>query len=326
MIKSHNALLSLTFCILLLIIHSSALTNTSQLPCTSKTLDQLQEAVDKLLRQTSASTKETLALIHQSTRLTSETQLNTHQHPDDYSQDFIDKFEQLSQKIWTNDDLYQRIESIPLASLTSADKHTINHAKTLFSRYGFQPETGDIHLTPIAEGKLLNILQYPEPELHQKAHKVTEFNDELQELIDNMLTTMYQTKGVGLAATQIGVRRQVVVMDVSITQNHPMVFINPIVTPIGDTLLTFPQGCLSVKDTMDVVTRPKKVRIEALDRYGNPFVIEDDKLIAVCIQHELDHLNGILFIQHLPIQKQKSIATRLGHLELARELRPSIKS
>jgi peptide deformylase len=292
---------------------TSASTDSTHIPSQSETLNQISQNFEKLINSEAKSSIETLSLLGGLTLAAYETRINIRLIPEDFTPAFIDTFENLNQKVWTSAELYQRIDAIPADNLTSADIHTINRAKTLFKRYGFQPESGDIHMLATGSGNLRKILQYPNPELHQKAQRVTEFNDELQQLIDDMFTTMYQANGVGLAATQIGVHQQVVVMDVSIAQNQPIVFINPKITPIGDATLAFPQGCLSVKDTMDVVTRPKKVRIEAQDRYGNTFVIEDDKLMAVCIQHEIDHLNGILFIQHLSKEKQKSIATRLGH-------------
>lgn len=314
MVKAIYAFFSLAiFSLAFSISMTSASTDSKALPSQSDTLNKISQNFEKLMNPEAKSPIETLSLLDNLTLAAYETRINIRLMPEDFNPAFIDAFENLNQKVWTNAGFYQRIDAIPTDHLTSADKHTINRAKTLFKRYGFQPESGDIHMLATGSGNLRKILQYPNPELHQKAQRVTEFNGELQQIIDDMFTTMYQANGVGLAATQIGVHQQVVVMDVSIAQNQPIVFINPKITPIGEATLAFPQGCLSVKDTMDVVTRPKKVRIEAQDRYGNTFAIEDDKLMAVCIQHEIDHLNGILFIQHLSKEKQKSIATRLGH-------------
>ena len=137
---------------------------------------------------------------------------------------------------------------------------------------------------------LRTILNYPDPRLRTLAKPVTHFDDDLKTLIDDMFETMYAAKGIGLAATQVDEHIQLVVMDLSEDGSQPRVFINPIVTPLADELYSYEEGCLSVPEYYDKVDRPKHVRIEAVDAQGNPFVEEAQGLLAVCIQHEIDHL------------------------------------
>lgn len=151
---------------------------------------------------------------------------------------------------------------------------------------------------------LRTILNYPDPRLRTIAKPVEVFDDKLHALIDDMFATMYAAKGIGLAASQIDEHIQLIVMDLSEDNDQPRVFINPKITPLVDELFTYEEGCLSVPDYYDKVDRPKRVKIEALDKDGNAFEEETEGMLAVCIQHEIDHLNGKLFVDYLSKLKQ----------------------
>lgn len=148
------------------------------------------------------------------------------------------------------------------------------------------------------------ILAYPDPRLRTLARPVERFDADLKTLIDDMFATMYDANGIGLAATQVDEHIQLVVMDLSEDKSQPRVFINPKITPLAEDLHTYEEGCLSVPDYYDKVDRPKRVRIEAQDADGNAFVEEAEGMLAVCIQHECDHLNGKLFVDYLSKLKQ----------------------
>ncbi|MFB1011735.1 MAG: peptide deformylase, partial [Thiopseudomonas sp.] len=139
---------------------------------------------------------------------------------------------------------------------------------------------------------ILNILEYPDPRLRTLAQPVDEVTDEIRQLIDDMFETMYDAPGIGLAATQVDVHKRVVVMDLSEDKDEPRVFINPELKPLTDDADLYQEGCLSVPGFFEDVERPLRVRVKALDRDGNPFELEAEGLLAVCIQHECDHLNG----------------------------------
>lgn len=158
---------------------------------------------------------------------------------------------------------------------------------------------------------LLPILEFPDPRLRTIAEPVEHVDDELRILIDNMFETMYAAPGIGLAATQINVHKQVVVMDISEDQDEPLVFINPQITVLQDDTLPYDEGCLSVPGFYETVDRPANIRVEALDRDGKPFTLEPDGLLAVCIQHEMDHLNGKLFVDYLSAMKRNRIRKKL---------------
>ena len=158
---------------------------------------------------------------------------------------------------------------------------------------------------------LLEILEFPDPRLRTVARPVAHVDDAIRELADNMLETMYAAPGVGLAATQVDVHRRVVVIDVSEEQNQPLVFINPEITVLDAELCEFSEGCLSVPGYYEMVERPAKIRVKALDRQGTPFEIEPEGLLAVCIQHEVDHLNGKLFVDYLSNLKRQRIRKQL---------------
>jgi len=153
----------------------------------------------------------------------------------------------------------------------------------------------------------LEILEFPDPRLRTVAKPVAQVDDRIRKLVDDMFETMYAAPGVGLAATQVNVHQRVVVIDVSEDQSEPMVFINPEVTVLDhETLRDYDEGCLSIPGFYETVSRPEKVRVEALDRDGKPFTLEPDGLLAVCVQHELDHLNGKLFVDYVsPVKRQR---------------------
>lgn len=158
---------------------------------------------------------------------------------------------------------------------------------------------------------LLPILEFPDPRLRTIAEPVEQVDDELRSLIDDMFETMYAAPGIGLAATQINVHKQVVVMDISEDQDEPLVFINPKISVLEDDTLPYDEGCLSVPGFYETVDRPSNIRVEALDREGQPFTLEPDGLLAVCIQHEMDHLNGKLFVDYLSAMKRNRIRKKL---------------
>lgn len=151
---------------------------------------------------------------------------------------------------------------------------------------------------------LLPILSYPDPRLRTIAAPVAAVDDEIKTLIKDMTETMYDAEGIGLAATQVDRHIQLIVMDLSENKDTPMVFINPKVTPLVDEKQPYEEGCLSVPDVYDKVERPNKVRIEALDENGERIDKEVEGLLAVCIQHEMDHLNGVVFVDYLSRLKQ----------------------
>lgn len=158
---------------------------------------------------------------------------------------------------------------------------------------------------------LLEILEFPDPRLRTTAKPVQRVDDGVRQLVDSMLETMYNAPGVGLAATQINVHLQVVVIDVSEDQSQPMAFINPEITVLDELLCDYDEGCLSVPGFYETVTRPEHIRVKALDRDGQPFEMEPEGLLAVCIQHEVDHLNGKLFVDHISSLKRDRIRKKL---------------
>jgi len=158
---------------------------------------------------------------------------------------------------------------------------------------------------------LLQILHYPDPRLHTVAKPVTEVDDRIRRLVDDMAETMYAAPGIGLAATQVDVHLQVVVIDVSEKRDGLQIFVNPRLLLTEGELIEHEEGCLSVPGVYDNVKRPERVRVAALDRDGKPFEIEASGLLAVCIQHELDHLRGKVFVEYLSQLKQSRIRNRL---------------
>jgi peptide deformylase len=158
---------------------------------------------------------------------------------------------------------------------------------------------------------LLEILEFPDPRLRTRAAPVLQVDETVRQLIDDMFETMYKAPGVGLAATQVNVHRQVVVIDVSEDKSAPLVFINPAITVLDDLQCDYDEGCLSVPGFYETVSRPQHIRVTALDRDGRTFDIEPEGLLAVCIQHELDHLNGKLFVDHISGLKRDRIRKKL---------------
>lgn len=158
---------------------------------------------------------------------------------------------------------------------------------------------------------LLPILEFPDPRLRTVAKPVTEVDDSLRQLVDDMFETMYDAPGIGLAASQINVHKRVVVIDVSEDKSQPLVFINPEIEVLDQELSEYDEGCLSVPGFYETVVRPGHIRVKALDRNGNAFEMEPQGLLAVCIQHELDHLNGKLFVDHISPFKRSRIRTKL---------------
>jgi peptide deformylase len=158
---------------------------------------------------------------------------------------------------------------------------------------------------------LLNILRYPDPRLHKVAKPVTVFDARLKQLVADMAETMYDAPGVGLAATQIDVHEQLIVIDTSETHDELRVFINPEIVWSSDEKQVYDEGCLSVPGVYDGVERPERVKVRALDLEGKPFELEADGLLAVCVQHEIDHLKGKVFVEYLSPLKRNRIKTRL---------------
>ncbi|AKX45100.1 peptide deformylase [Thiopseudomonas alkaliphila] len=158
---------------------------------------------------------------------------------------------------------------------------------------------------------ILTILEFPDPRLRTIAQPVDQVDDELRTLIDDMFETMYEAPGIGLAATQVNVHKRVVVMDLSEDKSEPMVFINPELEVLCDETDKYQEGCLSVPGFYEDVDRPLKVKVNALDREGKPFELIAEGLLAVCIQHECDHLNGKLFVDYLSNLKRDRIKKKL---------------
>ena len=158
---------------------------------------------------------------------------------------------------------------------------------------------------------LLPILEYPDPRLKKVAQPVTEFGPRLRQLVADMAETMYAAPGVGLAATQVDVHERVIVIDTSEEKNALIAFINPEIVAASDELVVCEEGCLSVPGIFEQVKRPARVRVSAQDADGNRFEKDCEGLLAVCIQHEMDHLTGKVFVEYLSWLKQERIKTKL---------------
>jgi peptide deformylase len=159
---------------------------------------------------------------------------------------------------------------------------------------------------------LLNILKYPDKRLNKVAKPVEVVDDRIRKLVADMAETMYAAPGVGLAATQVDVHERVVVIDTSDTHDQLQAFINPEIIWASDEKKDHEEGCLSVPGIYDFVERPEKVRVRALNEKGETFEIDCDELLAVCIQHEMDHLLGRVFVDYLSPLKRSRLATRMG--------------
>ena len=158
---------------------------------------------------------------------------------------------------------------------------------------------------------ILAILEYPDKRLRTIAQPVEAVDAALVELIDDMFHTMYEAPGIGLAATQVNVHKQLLILDISEDRSQPMVFINPRITA-KDGSQVYQEGCLSLPGIYADVKRWNRITVEALDRHGNPFILEAEGLLAVCIQHEMDHLAGKVFVDHLSPLKRALAEKKLA--------------
>ena len=158
---------------------------------------------------------------------------------------------------------------------------------------------------------ILTVLRFPDERLRTKATQVIEVNDNIKAIVKDMFETMYDENGVGLAATQVNIHQQIVVMDVSEDKENPLVFINPEIIQKSDDTVINEEGCLSVPGCYAKVDRHTKVTVKALDINGEEFTLDGEELLAICIQHELDHLKGVLFVDYLSSLKRKRIQTKL---------------
>ena len=153
---------------------------------------------------------------------------------------------------------------------------------------------------------LLPILEFPDPRLRTVAQPVVEVDDRIRQIIDDMFETMYDAPGIGLAATQVDIHERIIVIDVSENREKPWVFINPVIEVMDPELGQYDEGCLSVPGFFETVHRPRKIRVTALNRLGETFTEELDELMAICLQHEIDHLEGKLFVDYLsPLKRQR---------------------
>ena len=169
----------------------------------------------------------------------------------------------------------------------------------------------------MTDAKLLPILRYPDPRLHTVAKPVGQIDARIRQLIEDMLLTMYDANGIGLAATQVDVHERLVIIDVSEERDAPLVLINPEITWASPTKEKADEGCLSVPEIYDGVERSIAVKVRALDADGNSREIEAEGLLAVCVQHELDHLVGKVFVEYLSPLKRNRIKTKM--VKAARE-------
>jgi peptide deformylase len=157
----------------------------------------------------------------------------------------------------------------------------------------------------------LTILRYPDPRLHTVAKPVAAVDARLRKLVDDMLETMYEAEGIGLAATQVDVHERLIVIDVSETRDQPMVLINPEITWASEETRVGDEGCLSVPGIYDGVERSIAIKVQALNLDGKPQVHEAEGMLAVCIQHEMDHLMGKVFVEYLSPLKRNRIKTKM---------------
>jgi peptide deformylase len=164
---------------------------------------------------------------------------------------------------------------------------------------------------------VLDILRYPDARLHTVAKPVAAVDDAVRQLVADMAQTMYEAPGIGLAATQVNVHLRVIVIDVSEARDDLKVFINPEIVASSAESKVYEEGCLSVPGIYDEVERPERVTVKALDLSGQSFTLEADGVLAVCIQHEIDHLNGKVFVQYLSRLKQSRIKSKLSKQERA---------
>lgn len=166
---------------------------------------------------------------------------------------------------------------------------------------------------------LLPILEFPDPRLRTVAKPVAEVTDEIRQLVKDMLETMYAAPGIGLAASQVDRHIRLLVLDISEDQSKPQVFINPTFEPISAETKAYDEGCLSIPGFYESVERPDLIRVSALDLQGQPQTTEADGLLSVCIQHEIDHLDGKLFVDYISTLKRNRIKTKLEKLHKSRD-------
>mgnify|MGYP001824492851 FL=1 len=157
---------------------------------------------------------------------------------------------------------------------------------------------------------ILNILNYPDERLRIKAAPVENVDGGIAQLVDDMFETMYAAPGIGLAATQVNVHQRIIVMDISEDKSRPLTFINPEIIA-KDGVQAIDEGCLSVPGIYEPVDRARHIQVSAIDKQGNPFEMEAEDLLAVCIQHEMDHLRGKLFVDYLSQLKRQRIRKKL---------------
>lgn len=157
----------------------------------------------------------------------------------------------------------------------------------------------------------LPILHFPDPRLRTKAKPVLVVDDNIRRLANDMLETMYDAPGIGLAASQVNHHIRLIVIDITEEKNQPMVFINPVITPLTTETVPYEEGCLSVPSVYDFVERFSRVSVTALNEHGESFSLETDGLLAVCLQHEQDHLDGKLFVDYLSSLKRQRIKAKL---------------
>ena len=158
---------------------------------------------------------------------------------------------------------------------------------------------------------LLPILEFPDPRLRTRATPVVRVDARVQQLVDDMFETMYAAPGIGLAASQVDVHERVIVIDISEDHSNPRVFINPEISIIDETLGRYDEGCLSVPGFYETVERPSRIEVTAMDRYGAVFTEQLDGLMGICLQHEIDHLEGKLFVDYLSPLKRQRIRSKL---------------
>jgi peptide deformylase len=158
---------------------------------------------------------------------------------------------------------------------------------------------------------LLNILRYPDPRLHIVAKPVAKVDERIQRLVDEMLETMYEAHGIGLAATQVDVHERVIVIDTSDERDDPRVLINPELVATSEEMIVGEEGCLSVPAIYDKVDRHARITVKALDRDGKEYRLDAEGLLSVCVQHEMDHLMGKVFVEYLSPLKRNRIKAKM---------------
>jgi peptide deformylase len=173
---------------------------------------------------------------------------------------------------------------------------------------------------------LLNILRYPDARLHKVAKPVTVFGEPLGRLVADMAETMYDAPGVGLAASQVDVHEQLIIIDTSDTKDELRVFINPEIVWASEDKQVYDEGCLSVPGIYDGVERPARVKVRALDVQGQPFELEAEGLLAVCVQHEMDHLLGKMFVEYLSPLKRNRIKAKMIKEERGMQREAALKA